>query len=340
MTTFLDYTIRFVDVSQNQDDPNTTYFPDLTKIKTAGFTGIGIRTSYGQVTDRAFKRFWALAKGKLDRVPYHYLDYYSHKSLGITDEQWGVKQAQYVWSLLKDDPGEFPLYLDVEKSSYGGDINILNKSSVGRIITAFLTTYDKLSNGTAGIYTNQGYLWVFGNIHRTRPLWFSWYNRLVTIEKIRSVMDKNNWTGRLTLFQYTSDGDADNNGTPDGKTLGFESTALDLNVFIGTPDEYSAYSGTTQITIPIESDDNQTDTSLIGKIATVINAVNVRSGAGTSASQWYKGSSPFVLRSGSFTVLDYSLDSNKWQWIKINNIGGDEFWVCVATSSTQLIKIT
>lgn len=231
MTTYKDYSEKMFDVSKYQDDNETDYFPSFDKLIERGFTRVGVRVSVGVVIDEDFKRYWQQAKGKLKRVPYPYLDFYSHKWLKITPEEWGKRQARFLWSVLKDDPGEDVPYLDVENSSFAS-ITQANKSEVGRIINAFFLEYDKLSGVKMGIYTNQGYLFVFGTSHKTRPLWFSWYNRKVTIERIRQVLKDWNYTGELTYLQYTSDGDVDDDGISDARALGMESKGLDLNVVI------------------------------------------------------------------------------------------------------------
>jgi hypothetical protein len=47
------------------------------------------------------------------------------------------------------------------------------------------------------------------------------------------------------MWQYTSDGDINDDGSPDGRKLGFETTALDLNAWLGSVQEWSAYCGGT-----------------------------------------------------------------------------------------------
>ena len=68
-------------------------------------------------------------------------------------------------------------------------------------------------------------------------------------------MGANSWTGKLRLFQYTSDGDVDDNGTADGFALGMESSTLDLNVFIGTEAEFAAWTNWTQTSAPVTEDE-------------------------------------------------------------------------------------
>ena len=240
MTKYSDYPVKFFDVSQYNDNPDTVYFPTLDKLIAAGYKGIAVRVSYAQVTDKAFAKFWAEAKGKLPRIPYVWM--HMAPSTGISDDEWGRIQARYAYSLLKNDIGEFVMYLDIENGG-GVKITILNQSKIGRIKFGFLDEWKKLSNQNAGIYTNQGYMFVMGVADKTRDLWLSWYNRSVTIETINAMLLKSKWTGKLRFWQYTSDGDINDDGKSEAKALGMESASLDLNVFIGTEDEWNKLSG-------------------------------------------------------------------------------------------------
>ena len=52
------------------------------------------------------------------------------------------------------------------------------------------------------------------------------------------------WKGKVLIWQYTSDGDIDDNGTPDGITVfGTQLKEMDLNGWLGTKEEWLLYTG-------------------------------------------------------------------------------------------------
>ena len=94
---YTDFAIRGIDVSQFNG------LIDWSKVK-ADFTVI--RVGHGRVIDPKFKANWAGAKGKTFRLPYWYLDYYSHcdpttSAYGLySDAEWGRIQAEKNWNAL------------------------------------------------------------------------------------------------------------------------------------------------------------------------------------------------------------------------------------------------
>lgn len=254
------YPVTLVDVSGNQDDPSTAKKPNLDKIVEAGFLGIGVRCGYGLVKDKAFDWFWSTAKGRLSRLPYFYGDYYSYIAKKITAAAWGIIQGGKWYEYTKDDPGEIPGFLDCEESSYGERFTILNISKVTTVYRYILTEYDRLSGGFAGIYTAPGHLWIFGDWFKDRPLWLAWYDRTQTLESILAVVAKAKWRGPVVIWQFASDGDINDDGIPDGISLGMETKTLDLNVFIkngGSLEEWSKFcGGTPAIPEPVNEDGN------------------------------------------------------------------------------------
>ncbi|MEN6571410.1 MAG: GH25 family lysozyme [Anaerolineaceae bacterium] len=243
----LAYVVRGFDVSQYQDNPDTKALPDLKKAKVFLLaTFIGVRIGYGVVEDRLFRFFWTVARLLLDRIPYFYLDYYSHLGTGKSNKQWGIEQARFAWSLLKPDPGEVALFLDVEKSNLGGEISRLYPSRVARvreIARAFRDEYERLSGKKIGVYTTPGLLWLFEDDWKDRPIWLAWYNINQTIQSLKVELAKVHWRGPLIFWQYRSDGDANNDGVPDGIKAGMETANLDLNIYPGTMEEWSRFVG-------------------------------------------------------------------------------------------------
>jgi len=240
---FSDFPIRLVDVSQYQDRYDTPYKPNFDKLIAEGFKGAGIRVGLGIVEDRMFKSYWQSGKGKIARMPYWYFDYYSHRGKGMTIESWATVQAGECWDSLKADPGELPLHIDCEPCSYGGAITILNSSEYARGVKAFMVEYKRLSGRNVSMYFSPGFMWVFGDWFKDSDLWLAWYNKTVTYQKILDKLIYWKWRGRVKLWQYASDGDINNDGIADGMKLGMESAALDLNVFLGTVDEWKSWLG-------------------------------------------------------------------------------------------------
>jgi len=245
--TFNNYPIRGIDVSGYNNDPYTTKNLDIQKAVDLGIKFICVRGTYGITTDWSFKTTWADAKGKVLRVVYAYLDYYSNDAKGISDANWGKMQAQAVWNLIKDDNDGTPVFLDIEKASFAAPVeSVLPK--VTRIANAFLAEMDRLTGKLTGVYFSLSYLKHFlGTKHR--PLWLAWYNEYVTIPNVIKSVRAEGWTGTIPFWQYASDGDIDNDGVGDGIRMGMEAKALDLDIWIDTPEAFANF-GKVTVTLP------------------------------------------------------------------------------------------
>lgn len=238
------FSARFVDVSKYQDDYDTPYKPTVKEIIEAGFIGIVVRVGYGLIIDRMFKWFWSLAKELgLIRFPYWYLDYYSNKSTGLSDEDWGAEQAEQCYEALKPDPGDSSVIVDCEEFSGAWRITYLNRGSYNRILKGFADRWKTLTGRDIWMYCSPGFMWVFDSWVKQLDLWMAWYNRTVTKEQVIKKARDNGWVGRILMWQYSSDGDVNDDGDPDGLELGFETDALDLNGWLGTMEELSAFCG-------------------------------------------------------------------------------------------------
>ena len=258
-----DFLIRMIDVSRYQDKVDTPYKPTFEKVAKAGFLGVAIRVGYGLVLDTLFRWFWKVAKGILHRKPYWYLDYYSHRGTSTTDTEWGIEQAHVCYEALKDDFGEMPLALDCEDSKYGGSITLLNKGGYNKIAKAFRDEWFKLTGRICEIYCSPGFMWVFEDWAKDCDLWLAWYNRWMTKAYIFAEIIKHGWRGTIRMWQYTNDGDINDDGTPDGLQLGMETNALDLNVFVPFRDEnameeFSLYCGSTPPPVTPPGEDEPT----------------------------------------------------------------------------------
>lgn len=218
---------------------------DWTKVS-AHFSGI--RVGYGRSLDSKFQENWSNSKGRVKRIPYWYMDYYSNHMSGsavngMADADWGKAQAETCWNAIKNDP-EGSVFLDIENGnpSYAPPISTV-AARAQAIAMAFLGRIDELSRKTNGIYCSLGLLNWFSSWFRNRPLWVAWYNESQTPQSVLSAVAQNGWTGKCLIWQYASDGDMDDNGTGDGVAMGMQYTNLDLNGWIGTSAQYTELFG-------------------------------------------------------------------------------------------------
>jgi GH25 family lysozyme M1 (1,4-beta-N-acetylmuramidase) len=262
MTKFTEFAVRLVDVSYHQDDYDTTYVPVLDHLLAIGFMGIMVRVGWGLVIDRMFKTFWKAAKLiGLKRGGYWYLDYYSHKGK-MNAEEWGAEQAEQCYEALKGDPGEMRLALDCEEFGGAWRISYLNRGDYQAVMRGFLKRWKELTGSYPIIYCSPGFIWVFEAWVKELDLWVAIYNRNISKERSVEYAREKGWKGRILFWQYTSDGDVDDNGTADGLEMGMETKTLDLDVWLGTLEEFSKYCGTTPpvVTPPVEDEPVPEDT--------------------------------------------------------------------------------
>jgi GH25 family lysozyme M1 (1,4-beta-N-acetylmuramidase) len=242
--TYTSFSIRGIDVSTHNG------VIDWTKVN-CHFAAI--RVGYGRVIDSQFKANWKNAKGKAKRIPYWYMDYYSNHIPGspvngISDAAWGTEQAVNCWNAIKDDM-EGIVFLDIESTNgnYAPKIQEV-QSRVHRIARAFLEEIDRLSGKKNGMYIAVGWLNWYPDWFRDRPLWVAWYpfrSFTPTASDIIEWVEREGWKTRPLIWQYASDGDLDDNGTSDGRSMGMKSTTLDLNGWVATQEEYMIWFGST-----------------------------------------------------------------------------------------------
>lgn len=247
---YYDYPIQMVDLSRHQDNPGTEYVPVLDAFEKEQFSAVSVRVGYGNVKDPLYDWFWVNAKGRFQRKSYWYGDYYSHKSMGISNYQWGVIQGNNWKKFQKGDFGEIPGALDCE--AYGPvPITITMRKQYNEVMRALAETYDALTGATTEIYCSPGFIPNLYDWARRRTLWAAWYDRTKTKAQIVAECRKKGWLGPIKFWQYASDGDVNFDGIPDGYTFGLETKQFDLNAFIGSSttlsnvEEWSRYCGTT-----------------------------------------------------------------------------------------------
>jgi len=335
VTSFITFVVRLFDVSHHQDDYDTDYKPIFKLMVEAGFLGVMIRVGWGLVIDRMFKYFWALAKGKLERAPYWYLDYYSHKGTGLSAYDWGVEQADQCWEALQGDPGEMPLMLDCEEFSGAWRITYLNRGDYRQVMKGFIDRWHQLTGSRPVIYCSPGFIWVFEEWVKELDLWMALYNRKISAARAMEYAREKGWKGRILFWQYTSDGDVNDDGVPDGRRMGFETDALDLNVFFGTVEEFSRYVGTSGVIAqppPTEDEEPEVPVVLPEGTLTVIggSGLNIRDvPIGQAGSQ----------------VIGWMANGTRFKPLEVLQVGNDVWarvddWKCAAVkfNGVELMK--
>lgn len=204
------------------------------KAKDLGCQFCVIRAGFGVTVDYRFKESWANAKPILDRAAYWYMDYYSNyiassSAYGVSDEEWGKRQARTCWNALKDDFSGM-VFLDIENASASLAPPITNvRTRVLAVARGFLTEFDALSKTRTGLYLPVGNLGMFAQFN-DRPLWVAWYNESQTLATVKNAVRSAGWLGEIILWQYTSDGDFDNDGVSDGRLIAADDE-VDLNAW-------------------------------------------------------------------------------------------------------------
>jgi GH25 family lysozyme M1 (1,4-beta-N-acetylmuramidase) len=196
---------------------------DFTKMKAAGVSFVFIRAGQGAWKDREFDRSWAKAKAAgLDRGAYFFLVH------SLT----GAKQAEYFWSLIKDDPGELLPVVDYEQSGS-------TRAAYLKVLRDFKQRMMELAGLRQILYTGPDFWANYGENNpewKEMPLWIAHYTTAQT------PLVPQPWKGTPTtpgpgpmIWQYTSHGD--------GKKYGVQSGNIDLNLFLGTEADYKALGG-------------------------------------------------------------------------------------------------
>lgn len=236
------FAIRGVDVSQF----NGTI--DWTKIMAIKPNFSGIRLGFGVVPDDKAERNWKESKYKVNRLAYWYIDYYSNHikgwgADGVSDRDWGRRQAEKCWLMTKADPSG-AVFADIENGNpaYAEPLSAVKDRALA-ISKAFLERMDELNGRKNGIYCSLGLLDWFSAWFMDRPLWVAWYNEAQTVESVRKAVAATGWTGKCLIWQYASHGCTNGDGVAQGLNLGTELKQLDLNVFMGTAADYAALFG-------------------------------------------------------------------------------------------------
>lgn len=241
---------------------------DWNKIPECNFAVI--RGGFGQVLDGRFKESWAGSKNKVNRMLYWYMDYYSNHTAGspvngVSNVEWGKKQARACWNAIKDD-WEGIVFLDIENGVSAGIPKLTQVSSRAQeIAKAFLLELDLLSSKRNGIYCSLGLLSWFSNWFRDRPLWVAWYPYRTVhgldASDIIYMVEKQGWRVKPIIWQYASDGIVNDDGIKAGKTyFKTQLEEMDLNGWVGTVEQYEQmFSTNVVIPDPIETPDDEAE---------------------------------------------------------------------------------
>lgn len=302
---FSSFAIRGIDVSEFNGTINWS------KVVNCHFSSI--RVGFGRVLDAKFKVNWQGARGKVKRFPYWYMDYYSNhnpnsSANGISDTKWGQLQAETCWNAIKSDP-EGVVFLDIENANPSTAPAISTVSGRAQSIAkAFLERMDTLNGKKNGIYCSLGMLNWFAAWFKNRPLWVAWYNESQTMQSVSAAVAKAGWTGRCLMWQYASDGDINDDGKADGITMGMQYKFLDLNAWLGTKAEYTAFfSGGTVV-----------EEKPLYKVKILIYNLTVRTGPGTTYERLRRADFP-----GEYNIYEEKngfgrISSTVSEWISLS----------------------
>lgn len=296
------------------------------------------RASQGlNYADSMFKshRAGAITSGK-DFGAYHFLDYFNY--IRGQEVDFGRKQADYFWSLIKDNPGQLPFVLDIEKNDGAswGAFDIFQIGRILKIALAWHTRMKELTGRFGGDYCSgwvtasmsnfkEGFIWIprYKAVNGVQPV----ITRFLTLADLSAYpMPTFSLFPKATIFQYAS-------------TLKLGAGYMDADIFAGSEAEYSAFLGNTAVTTdPIVNEDAPVPIATVeGKKATVITSVNVRNGVGTSASQLSVNGSPYVLLKGeTFPVYETAYDSRGNPWLRI----GYKEWICAEYNGVKLAGLS
>lgn len=202
------------DISTWQDRNDTPQKVDFKKMKAAGAQFVFCRASFGAYKDTDFDDYWRDAKAAgIPRGAYTF-------PLATLPMETQIKKFL---EIIKDDPGEIPPVLDIEK--YQGSV-----PGIAAIKQAIRMLEDALAV-TPIIYTGF-YVWrddVKGAqdyYFKNYPLWIANYSSSPIIPK-----PWDTWT----FWQYTDKGD--------GPKFGTESLNVDMDYFAGDLAEFNKFIG-------------------------------------------------------------------------------------------------
>lgn len=200
-----------------------------------------LRVGYGDTIDTKFNlNIVEALKTKIDLAYYWYSDYYSNwynkyhpaYKAKLTDEQWGRKQANNCYAWIKPY-GIKTVWLDVENTTVEGFpalTDLKANEHAQNINRAFIARMKELGI-KVGIYASVGWCTWFLPEFKSLPFWGAWYNENQTVNSFTKYCRGLGWTGKLVVWQITSEEEIPGIGKCDG------------NGFIGTEQDYKELFG-------------------------------------------------------------------------------------------------
>lgn len=276
------------DVSFYQDDNTTPQKIDFNKMKAYGASFVIVRAGQYKYKDEDFDYNWyESAKAGIPRSSYWFGD----------KDDTGKAQARKHWSLIRNDVGEGPHFIDYEGGSWTDWNQLFN----------FISEFQQLSgspNSKIGIYTGY-YYWLkyspanlsIRDWFKKYNLWLAWYSEDPAYVKV-----PHPWTDEnLLLWQQ---------GTPKiGIAAGAESKEIDLDLFNGDSDRFKFYWGTN----PTEPPTGEDMVLYFADLKSGLTS-NVRSSAGLSAPVTKQLTGPLTVSITSEKVVK---DGYDWYQISL-----------------------
>ena len=324
-----------VDVSHWQDYADTEKKPDLKMLKDAGCRFVIARSLDGYTENgkpRIDRLFWYYIEEALKNgmaiANYAYLNYYSHPYLKINSTQWGEMQGNVVADIIRQQ--WMRTFIDAEKSPLvDGKIELV-WNTVLTIADNMIKKIDDATGEATGWYLPTGWLRDYlPPYHKMRPLLAANYNN-VTEDYVKGIVKAAGCTD-LKIIQVNSLGDINGDKIPDGRKLGFENPNVDIDVFVGSEEDFNnfffrAEQQPKQPPIVIEIPDDEVKENpnmvMIEKKTVKINGLRIRTSK--TAPTLLSMVAPDKLNAGDEVYVLHRVVSGKYTWIQI----GFRQWCC------------
>jgi len=296
------------------------------------------KCSQGLSVDPRFKERHQAMKGRTYRGIFHFLDYaQAHYPKG-KDLEWGARQAEFVFDLVKDDMPELPIWNDVENNE--GDLTWERITSglfgnIGRVLKVkmgFKLRWKELTGLTEGTYTRLEFARHMQNftdgILAMARYPYAFMNRSGFVTDFQGLTPGLGAWSDWTFWQYSS--------SCRGEFLGLKGK-VDCDVFNGDETDWSAFVGKSlpKTLPPVEDEPGPLPIS-VEKCGVVVSAVNVRHGIGTSSPQLYINGRPWVLPKGEqVPVYETKYDTAGNPWLRI----GYQEWIAAEFGGMKLAGI-
>lgn len=218
------YPVQGPDLSIWDDDNSTAVQYNFQKTVAAGAPFVIVKSSQSTWMDQDLLYNWSSARNfSLLRGAYHYMTY----------DAAAISQADYMWSLLRNDPGELDLVIDYEcRTNNPGRATSLN----------YLKTFGERLIAITGnipmIYTSPGFWAEFGSSDLYWQKYKLWLANYTTIDPATGQLKPPTipapW--RQWLFWQFTD-------KADGLKYGSEAKEIDMNYWYGSLEQLYAYAG-------------------------------------------------------------------------------------------------